>query len=323
MSGEEDSAVSASLRTLILMLNLVNTRLGVSQETLLRLVPGYQHLKPASAERAFERDIDSLRRAGFIIEVDEPRGSLYRIAKASFAASDQPLTKEQKDLVLRAGRAWEKKSGLSADSIRYKMAGQLPSRANVQPSYNLESGADLQVMLDAIERKKPLQFRYASKRGTELREVAPYRLIARRQALYLWAFDLNRWDERLFRLSRFRSTPTIVEDTVEVDAAMHLPSADFQVDRFLVEPILLVNKTRAPSTYSMTSPADLPQDEASPLPSGWSVRVGRADDIAFWQQQILREAGGVIPRKPHHLRRIVKDALTAGADLGPKGELDG
>ena len=55
-------------RILILTLNLLNTRTGLSAKRLLELVPGYDTAQQASAERKLERDLATLRKTGLNVK---------------------------------------------------------------------------------------------------------------------------------------------------------------------------------------------------------------------------------------------------------------
>ena len=326
MDADPPKKPSASLRTLILMLNLANTRVGLTQSRLLDIVPGYVG-NPGAVTRTFERDIEGLREAGFTIEVvgdDPPR---YRIDHSSFSSTDLHVTSEQVDLIIKGASAWERGSGAFVHSIINKVAGcaDLPVGKWVpQASYNLEAGTNLQSLLTAINDDQPIEFDYASRKAVETREVAPLRLIARRQALYLWGLDLNRWDERLFRLTRFRSDVRPLGEPGSVSAADHL-TGGFDEDRFLVEPVLAVSKDEAPGAWAASKPFPTRQLESLPvsvqdLPDGFELRLGRRDDIAFWEAQLLREARGVVALAPdllvYGVRGLLERAAKWGEDVG-------
>lgn len=323
MGANRSARPNASLRTLILMLNLVNTHFGLTQEKLLDIVPGYPD-EEANAQRMFERDIEGLREAGFAVEVLEGRPPKYRIDRSSFADVDLAFTDDQIALVLKGAAAWGEQSATPVHSIANKVRGyaNLPiDKLGSQTSYNLETGVDLQTLLSAISNDQPIEFDYASRRSVETREVAPLRLIARRQALYLWGLDLNRWEERLFRLSRFRSNAKPILEAGAVVAGEHV-EVSFDESRFLVEPVLAVHKTLAPGVWFASTP--LPSDHGLPvdvfdLPLGFELRLGRSDDIAFWESSILKEALGAVPLFPQHLARMVRQMLKNAAELdGPE-----
>ena len=308
------------------MLNLANTRVGLTQSRLLDIVPGYVG-NPGAVTRTFERDIEGLREAGFTIEVIDDDPPRYRIDRASFSSADLHLTNEQVDLIIKGAAAWEEESGAFVHSIINKVAGyaDLPvGKWTPQASYNLEAGTNLQSLLTAINDDQPIEFDYASRKAVETREVAPLRLIARRQALYLWGLDLNRWAERLFRLTRFRSDVRPLGPPGSVLAGEHL-SGDFDEDRFLVEPLLAINEGQAAGAWAASEP--LPSEHltslpitAQDLPAGFELRLGRRDDIAFWEAQVLREARGVFPLAPDHLvtgtRSLLQTAARWGENVG-------
>lgn len=318
MSSKKANKPNASLRTLILMLNLVNARFGLTQAKLLEIVPGYPR-DPVNGQRMFERDVEGLREAGFTVEVLKGAPPRYRIARNSFTDASLNFTDEQVSLVLKGAAAWAKQSGTPTHSIANKVRGyaNLPIETREpNTSYNLETGVDLQTLLTAIEDDQPIRFDYASRKAVQTREVAPLSLVARRQVLYLWGFDLNRWDERLFRLSRFRSKVQPVAEGGAVVASEHLPDS-FDESRFLIQPVLAVNKQKAPETWFASFPISEEEAEslATALPRDFELRRGRRDDIAFWETLVLREATGAVPLAPRHLVAMTRQMLDRAANL--------
>lgn len=316
--GRTQSKVSASQRTLTLMLNLVNTQLGLSREQLLEVVPGYPAGEGA-ATRMFERDIDALRDAGFHVTLSGDVRPRYRIAKTSFADTDGTLSAAQAALILKGASAWQP-GGTLVDTVLNKLRGHVDQPLDVSggtPSYNLELGPRLQPLVDAIALQQPVSFEYASKARTETRDVAPLHFVSRRQALYLWGFDLNRWGQRLFRLSRFRSDPVLIAEAGSVIVGEDIPNERFDASRFLVEPLLAVSEEKAPRTWALSEPTKQRQqrwDGADiTVPDGWQIRLGREDDIAFWEQLILQEAEGAVVLKPSHLAAMLQEKLAAAA----------
>ena len=61
-------------------------------------------------------------------------------------------------------------------------------------------------------------FDYRSESGSFERSVEPWKLIIKGRALYLWGRDLDREDERVFRLSRFRSEVEFLGEAHDAEA---------------------------------------------------------------------------------------------------------
>ncbi len=298
-----------SLRVLILALNLINTRIGMTQQELLELVPGYGSGQLDSLRRTFERDIALLRDSGLVVQLSEDSIPRYSILPG-VAGEGAPVLDEQAfELAVRAARAWEVDQG-EADALVNKLRG-LTDGVLGEPEHSvdfkLEGSPVAAAVGQGIARSQPLGFEYASRSGKEYREVAPWRLVARGRALYLWGFDLNRWGARLFRLSRFRSVPDLLAEPGATPAEGNLQEAAFSGDHFLVTPTLLIREGAAPLVRARSAP------KAGRTPPGWERYLGRSDDVAAWEQVILREAKDVFVVEPEEFsQRLFKQLQLAG-----------
>lgn len=323
--------IPSSLRALILSLNLVNTRQGLTQSQLLRLVPGYEHLGEETARRTFERDLAHLRRSGLIVELSPGTEPRYVINQSSFPASDVVLTPDEVDLLLRAANAWGTSKDAEDEALLNKLrgyAGFTIVQRDHRLRFNLEGSKNLDNLLDGIEHAQAVSFKYASKSHVSLREVAPWKLVSRGRALYLWGFDLNRWGPRLFRLSRFRSVPELIGNPGDVPPEGDLEEVTFTPELFQTEPLLWVREGAAPYIRSRAVPMAGNDDADAALaatfsatsffgaPSGWEQMRGLRDDAAAWEMAVLRESPDVIVIEPNFLAQMVTKHLEIGSSWG-------
>ena len=318
--------VQAPLRILNLALNLLNTREGLSRKQLMTLVKGYSSKDSASAQRVFERDIEHLRRMGLAVEVkDRFEYATYRIEASSLPAEGTVLTDREVALLLRAVDAWNDGSG-EMEALRNKLRGY--SEASLTPSqsstrFSLESANGLEVVQTAIEDARPILFEYLSQKGAKQRCVAPWRVIIRGRALYVWGFDLDAWEPRLFRFSRFLSAPVFAGDSGSTPAEGALQEVPFDPDFFLIQPILEVKKDHAPVVTAHSAQLggtnvenqDLLEEVPQRTPSDpWQRRMGEKEDAQIWEERLLREASSARAVSPRWLAELVQTRLAAAAD---------
>ncbi len=298
-------------RILILTLNLLNTRTGLSAERLLELVPGYDSAQLASGERKLERDLATLRKTGLNVKVLPTSPPRYLIDKGRNAKPPR-LTSEEFRLLRRGSEAWSGPARTQAGVVLNKLRAVTEGSADVSPPRTvlpLEGGAYTRLLHEAITDSRPISFEYESKNGLEIREVAPWNLVARGSALYLWGFDLNRWDARLFRLSRFRSDPEMIAPSQATLPTGALAPQDFDHGSFLVAPLLAVRVGGAPLVRAKCEPSTSTWD----LPVGWEVLQGSQGDVGAWEASVLREATEVVVLEPPFLAETVQDMLTSAA----------
>lgn len=318
--------VSSSLRVLTLALNLIHTPGGLSVEEALKKVPGYLPAQHDSARRMFERDVAGLREVGLVVEVSEDPIPTYRISSSTLSDTSVGLSDPEVSLLLRAADMW----GISKSAstlLRHKLSGHawgpLPKTASANMRLN-EDGA-VAVLLSALERRQIVEFGYAAKWGTSTRSVLPWRMVAKGKALYLWGFDMDRWDGRLFRLSRFTSVPELLGEPGDSEPSGEFQEQDFDQSAFLVAPLLLVQKKNAlasyvfsePSLPSLRSESELPERGEGvetplveePDEGEWTVRRGTLDDTATWEDRLFTEAKGVCVISPSWLKESVREHL--------------
>lgn len=307
-----DQRTNATLRVLILTLNLLNTQVGLTAARLLQIVPGYEGTDPASSLRKLERDIVTIRSSGLTVLVSSDDPPRYRITAHQGESHGIVLSQKESALLTQAAVSLNTSESSRGEVILTKLLavtdGTAP-RSATKTQLELDGVAYAPVLHQAMATAQPVAFDYHSRRGQEKREVAPWRLFARGRVLYLWGFDLNRWEPRLFRLSRFRSRPELIAEPNSAPAEGALAYEDFGEDFLMVSPLLCVRRGGAPLTRLRCSP----ETPHGTCPDGWELLYGKRDDYALWESTILRESADVVVIEPASLNRSILDRLNIAA----------
>lgn len=179
-------------------------------------VTGYAEGREAF-RRTFERDKDELRQLGVPIEMGVIPGSYpevhgYRIDRSDYELPDPGLAPDELAalrLALQAVRVGEQ-SGDGSEAL-WKLGGavEAPDAFDGGPLgpeavASLPPDPSLLPLFSAVLERRVARFAYASSGGDAERVVEPWRLDYRRGRWYLTAHDLDRGEERNFRLDRIR-----------------------------------------------------------------------------------------------------------------------
>ncbi|CAA9372685.1 MAG: FIG005453: Putative DeoR-family transcriptional regulator [uncultured Nocardioides sp.] len=164
-------------------------------------------------ERAFERDKDALRAIGAVIEVgnadayfDDEVG--YRIPTEQTSLPEVRLEADEAAVLGVAAQVWEQATLAKATSRALaKLKGQGveidPSRLEViAPAIRADEPA-FEPLWDAVQRRRQVSFGY--QRGgaaPEPRRLQPWGLVRSSGRWYVVGHDVDRGEERVFRLSR-------------------------------------------------------------------------------------------------------------------------
>lgn len=322
------TAVPTNLRVLNLFFDLLTSERGRTKDQVRRL-PGYAGLSAAAFESAFQRDKDALRRTGVVLEIrTDPAGASperYHVSRDSFPSRGVRLTSADLALVHMAVHAWSSVSPARDQMLMAKLAAQSeeaadPGAGGVPMVLALEGAQVVADVLEAIEQRRPVGFRYTSSSGTGDRAVEPWRLVLRGRALYLWGWDLDREAPRLFRLSRIRDGVDALGEPGDAPE----PGADVgdPFEDLVVEPVLLVREGTAPRVRLRTVEREVP---GGPVPPGWERVLGAPDELGTWIGEVLLDARDVVVEAPASLRGAVLTRLRAGAGLhaGADGSQEG
>lgn len=210
-------------RVLNLLACLLDTKVPLTQEEIVREVAGYAPQKSAY-RRAFERDKEMLRTMGVPITVETLSGGDeygYRVKPGDYYLPDLDLAPEE-TAALRVAVGAVALGDESGRAALMKLGAGSLGKA-VPPIAVLPVVPALASLFEGFRRRAVVSFRY---RGRP-REVEPWAISSRRGNWYVVGFDRTRGATRSFRADR-------VEGDVEVgDGDAFDRPDDFDPDRHL------------------------------------------------------------------------------------------
>ncbi len=209
---------SRAERLLNLLARLLDTRIPVSQEDLVREIDGYPDSKSAS-RRAFERDKETLRAMGVPVRVErlmfgDGNDVGYRVEPDEYYLGDLDLSSDETVALNVAVNAISLgNAGRGRDALM-KLGG-LVGEAAAAPIASLPMAPALPAMFDATRRRAVVSFDYRGARRT----VEAWALISRTGRWYLVGHDRDRDALRTFRVDRVEGDvdAVAVEDFVVPD----------------------------------------------------------------------------------------------------------
>ena len=204
-----------SERLVNLLITLLVARGYVPKDRLRQVIPDYRDAATEeSFEKMFERDKDDLRALGVPIEVggfdplfEDEQG--YRIVRSAFELPEIDLEADEAAVIGLAARVWQQAGLASAttDALRKLRAAGVevdrsaldvaqPQLANDEPAF--------EAFWQAVSARRPVSFSYRSTRAATpaVRRLEPWGVVSYRSRWYAVGHDLDRGEQRLFRLSR-------------------------------------------------------------------------------------------------------------------------
>lgn len=305
-----EETVSTSTRVLGLLIELLGAERPRTKTRLRRLV-GYAGLGEAAFESQFQRDKAALREAGVLIEVTGSPEDSYRVDPSSFAAPLTPLDDTELALIQLAVSAW-RSAGSELPALPPKIAASSSAAptGTAPLALGLEGAETVARIVEAIRERRILGFEYRSDSGAFERAVEPWRLILRGRALYLWGRDLDRDEERLFRLSRFASEVGFLGGPGDAGPVPEGLADPF--DRLMVTPLLALRPGGARGVRAFVEP--LEESDGA----GWETALGEGAERGEWITRILSEAEDVVVLEPGDLRDELYRRITAAAEWGSR-----
>lgn len=162
------------------------------------------------SRRTINRDIEDLCKAGIPIVTRQGIGGgisimeNYKINRTVFTTSEmQDILAGLRSLdsingTNRYGQLMEKLSVGSSDF----MTGNQSILIDLSSWYKASLAPKIEMIRDAIENQRELEFRYFSPKEESRRKIEPYYLIFRWSSWYVWGWCSKREDFRLFKLNR-------------------------------------------------------------------------------------------------------------------------
>jgi proteasome accessory factor B len=207
-------------RLMNLYIALLVARRPVPKDRLRELY--YQGTGDEAFEKTFERDKEELRSLGVAIEVEnldaffeDDKG--YIIRPESVQLPDVDLTPDEAAVVGLATRVWEQATMADAatEAVRKLQAAGVQvdtSAVDLAPPRVRADEPGFEEFLTAAHERREIRFEYRGPRDPEskARRLQPYGVVRFSGRWYVAGNDLDRQADRVFRLSRVVSEPTIV-----------------------------------------------------------------------------------------------------------------
>jgi proteasome accessory factor B len=229
-------------RLLNLVFAMMSTRRAISRADIRDNVAGYEDAHSDEAfERMFERDKDELRSMGLPIEtVTDTMGDTlgYRILPSDYAFGDLELSPDDLIVLGVAAQVWDQAVlSAPAQSALRKIEAKY-GKSVVSPPAELSGLVRLQahdvslpILLRAAREKRVVKFNYQNRVGLQsARSIEPWAVLCREGHWYCIGFDLDRQEQRTFKLPRIQGG---VKLTAEAHTAsrpdnpsMQLPQPD-------------------------------------------------------------------------------------------------
>ena len=230
-----------SERLVNLTIALLATKRYLTKSEIFRTVEGYEGSAEAM-ERMFERDKDDLRGLGIAIELgtfdplfEDEAG--YRILSSSYQLDLGTLDGRDIALLSLAASSW---SGAALEEVSISALVKLESigidadleSISLSPRIGATNSA-FTTITDAIMRRAVVTFDYVSADSSiSTRELHPFALRGRSGSWFLIAFDVDKGEQRTFRLDRISgevsvgqksgifTTPSILNEEATEDQPM-------------------------------------------------------------------------------------------------------
>ena len=209
-----DKSAEKFERQMNLLAALSDTVQGVRAIDIQQRVPGY-NADHDSFRRTFERDKKDLLSLGVPIEVvtgATAELTAYRVDKSKYELPDPGLESDEL-AALHLALETVTVGSSPGDMARamWRLGGVVDAASSdsagipVGEITEIPSNASLVPLFRAVTERRVVSFTYESSAGTSKRSVEPWHLDFKRGRWNLTAFDLERSEQRNFRLDRVRS----------------------------------------------------------------------------------------------------------------------
>jgi proteasome accessory factor B len=314
-----------SERLLNVLIALLVARGYVTKERLREVIPDYRQAGSDEAfEKMFERDKEDLRALGVPIEIggydplfDDEQG--YRVDRSSFELPEIALEADEAAVVGLAARVWQHAGLASATSdavMKLKAAGVEVDREALNVAQPLIAAEEpsFDTFWEGVTARRPVAFAYRSSTASDpaVRRLEPWGIVSYRSRWYVVGRDLDRQEQRMFRLSRVVGAPSlvgppgsfVVPEGTDVRALTGLLAPETSERRA----VLLVRDGRA---VALRHRATVTPD----VRAGWDrleLPFGRTESLV---DELLSYGPDLVVESPPDIRALVVERLraTAGA----------
>ena len=321
MSHDTDKLI----RQLSLVAFLMAERRPLTARDVKGSVEGYQEMSDEAFARRFYSDRAELLGLGVPLnsQRDEFTGEeLYTLRSESYflpplELSDDELAALQTCLYLLEGKfAYAEPLRLALQNLALGRPGfahaptQTAVRVEVRdPDYSAEMPSRLGKLESAISKQRTVRFSYWSiaRDKTAERTINPYALFQENGAWYVVGRDLDKEDQRTFRVSRIRGD---IRFATRRERDFRLP-ADFDIEQYRGRPPWQIGETVGEARI------EVGEDTAWWVERAYGTS-GQVEDGVFVTEYsslpllaswVLRQDGRAVPVAPDALRREVAEAL--------------
>lgn len=162
------------------------------------------------SRRTINRDIEDLCKAGIPISTVQGVGGGIRIMDG-YRMDRTLLTRRDMQMILAGLRSLDSVSGshyygqlmekIKSGSSEY-VSGNESILIDLSSWYKGSLAPKVEVIQNAIEKRKTVRFNYYAPSGDSVREIEPYYLIFKWSNWYVWGYCRLREDYRMFKLNR-------------------------------------------------------------------------------------------------------------------------
>jgi proteasome accessory factor B len=229
-------------RLLNLVFAMMSTRRAVSRADIRDTVAGYEDaLTDESFERMFERDKDELRSMGVPIEtVTDAMGDIlgYRILPSEYEFAELELSPEDLIVLGLAAQVWDEAVLSAPAQTALRKIEAKYGESVVSPAAELSGLVKLQahdislpILLRAAREKRVVKFNYQNRSGLQsARSIEPWAVVCRDGHWYCIGFDLDRQEQRTFKLPRIQGSVKLTAETHNAsrpeNPSMQIPEPD-------------------------------------------------------------------------------------------------
>lgn len=210
-------------RMMNLLATLVHTGRPLHAREIQKIVGGYPE-SDESFYRQFERDKQLIRQLGITLSTSGDSGEFYQILKSDYYLELDLTPREKHALVLAASILLQDSYALAklggtigakgtytsgSPSLGGDGTGSVPNKSdtNIASGSHLDLDSESNIFLEAIRQSSRIEFSY---RGQN-RVFEPWQVIVSRGHTYVHGFDVERCQQRRFRLDRIDDTPKLDE----------------------------------------------------------------------------------------------------------------
>jgi len=307
-------------RLVNLVICLLSTRQYLPASRIRQAVPGYEpdDGSPKADEafkRMFERDKAELRELGIPLETgansaqDDEAG--YRISRQAYMLPDIRLEPDEAAVLGLAARVWRRAelSGAAEGALLKLRAAGIEAQDTLQPGIEprLQTGeAAFGALWQAVRDRRAVTFAYrgAGRAEAQQRRLEPWGVVNRNGRWYVVGQDIDRGEQRVFRLGRIEGPVSFTgpAGAVQVPVGADVRAAVRKWDFDSPPQRTGVLRVRAGAGSGLRRHAV--RTEPGPEP-GWDTIAVPYSDSDWWSGHLASFGADVIVLEPADLREAV------------------